>query len=1085
MEEWIALDARLERKKRVKLRRQQREIKKQQKEREALEKEREKLQKRCQEMAKEEQLSIAMTAFYRSEEKRREREKQREEDMKVYGEVVKVRRRAKELNLSQSTPGIAGEERLKALQERVDAKEATLKKKADVRAKLEALPKKQSRLRRLMQSYFTSSLQKKVERAVFHLKCEELVELLDPKMPGRRSDATLLNHESKNGLTPALCAIFQKKLSVLRQLLLLGASPNAETTWGMTPLLATILTDDIVALSILVEFNVDTKYQTRGGVTGLLLAADKGRTEILKTLLRHGADVNEANADGVTPMIQAVISCQFKAATILLAFEARKDAVDKLNRTALDWAKELKADHIAAILSSAMTSAQLMAQLRDEEEETAGALNDLVMKKILLSRRSQLMETALDRKDLAKIRELLEAKDPSFGPNYETASGWTPLIVAARFGSTEDVLFCLRSGCITTHCNRFGMTALMHAAYYANPGILDVLLKAGLYLRTRDFNGNDTLWHFHINEHPDVAQQMVKTVLGNERNTAIPILKLGKPLSNSNIVMTRSAGIPDQLVSSSKETSDRDEINGASSRPSDGRSGGGRSGSSGVGSGDEDERSVDGSEDDMPRLWRVRQRVLHRDQQRRADYELDRVKILRNAQKGRRHGLVAPLPDDPKGRAKYPTCDNCKSSRARKRCFLCDQTLCDKCHARLHEIAHRRHHDYEELDPVMVIGNQDAALVVEEQATSLNGSIMRTKDCLQAITNVLVGTTDELNPLDNHPDQEVERYQRKKRLQREKEVMQAAIDVPVEAAKHANRAGEGEIYTNPSEIELADLYLTQKKFEKARTLMQATARTTEDALGFAHPTMLKIQLRIARADFFTGNFDNCIDLMKSVLTIISPRLPADSKDVIQAQDLTLDAMDKSMRNQDGVDYCHHFRQHRIVSLSASHPLVSAIQLRLDGFIMKRELFRMKDEDVLLLEERARSAEFTEKKRQEEERRLQDFCRLVLTDDPMTGDFMAYARREFAEDMVLFWAAVEKAKTIEDDPKAFRAAVVSIFLTYIKSRRIKIITVMQRKKIKKIITTPGTKLPRSVFDEVQPLVFDVIYHRVYARFLELV
>lgn len=69
-----------------------------------------------------------------------------------------------------------------------------------------------------------------------------------------------------------------------------------------------------------------------------------------------------------------------------------------------------------------------------------------------------------------------------------------------------------------------------------------------------------------------------------------------------------------------------------------------------------------------------------------------------------------------------------------------------------------------------------------------------------------------------------------------------------------------------------------------------------------------------------------------------------------------------------------------------------------------------------------------------------------------------------------------------DLKEFRAMAVSIFLAYIKSRRVKIVTAVQRKKIKKTITTPGRKLPASVYDEVQKVVFDVVYNGIYVRYL---
>jgi hypothetical protein len=62
--------------------------------------------------------------------------------------------------------------------------------------------------------------------------------------------------------------------------------------------------------------------------------------------------------------------------------------------------------------------------------------------------------------------------------------------------------------------------------------------------------------------------------------------------------------------------------------------------------------------------------------------------------------------------------------------------------------------------------------------------------------------------------------------------------------------------------------------------------------------------------------------------------------------------------------------------------------------------------------------------------------------------------------------------------------VSTYLNYIKSRRIRVITAAQRKKIKKAITTPGKKIPRSLFDDVQAQIFELVYKGVYVRYLSL-
>ena len=79
-------------------------------------------------------------------------------------------------------------------------------------------------------------------------------------------------------------------------------------------------------------------------------------------------------------------------------------------------------------------------------------------------------------------------------------------------------------------------------------------------------------------------------------------------------------------------------------------------------------------------------------------------------------------------------------------------------------------------------------------------------------------------------------------------------------------------------------------------------------------------------------------------------------------------------------------------------------------------------------------------------------------------------------------ATGKAQLDRGSPE-FRRLAVEIFITFIKSRRVKLITAVQRKRIKKTITTPGKKLPPTLYDEVQGVVFDVIYGGVYDRFLD--
>lgn len=241
--EWLEAHARLEQKRKAAVRRQQRELQRKKREAEARERELQKLAARCREMEEEEKLSVTMEAWYRDKEERKRLEAQRLEDLKLYATISRTRKKMLELGLSLSTPGAAGLQRLRLLEARIAEKELALKKSHEAKIRLNALPAKRNKLSQLMHSFFASSVRKKVEHAVYHQHWDRLVPLFDPATAssGNRSPE-LLNHESENGFTPVLVAIFKGKLRVLRQLLELGASPNTETKGGITPLLAVVMT---------------------------------------------------------------------------------------------------------------------------------------------------------------------------------------------------------------------------------------------------------------------------------------------------------------------------------------------------------------------------------------------------------------------------------------------------------------------------------------------------------------------------------------------------------------------------------------------------------------------------------------------------------------------------------------------------------------------------------------------------------------------------------------------------------------------------------------------------------------------------
>ncbi|KAG2901109.1 hypothetical protein PC129_g9990 [Phytophthora cactorum] len=1057
--ECLEAHTRLEQKKKAVLRRQQRELQKQKREAEAREKELQKLAARCREMEEEERLSVAMEASFRHEEEQQRMEILRLEELKLYKLISKTRKKMMDLGISVSTPGVSGLQRLRLLETRIVEKELVVKKSNEAKLRLDVLSAKGNKFKQLMHSFSSSSLRQKVENAVYHQYWDRLVPLFDPptSSSGNRS-SDLSNHESENGLTPVLVTIFKGKLRVLRQLLDLGASPNTETRAGITPLLAAVMTGDVVALSILFEFKVDVNYETRNQVNAALLAADKGREEILKGLLEYGANVDGVNKAGRSTLIQAAISGNTELLRILLAYGASKEYRDGDGKAALDWAVQLRNSAIVAALNSSLPSANLLAQLKAEEgDEDGDVLSSLSTNRVMRQKRMGEIDTAMRTKDLERIRELLSSEESQLSPNYEDATGNSPLLVVCSIGTYADIVYCLKNNCIPTHQNREGISALMVVCKRGDIAMIQLLLKRGCNLLTRDFSGRDALHYLNAYDHPDLAIEFTNKHHKQHRESNSGLL-LGTIVSSTNFVEPEytislaQADISfesdsDQRYCTFEETGDLDK--------------------------DVEEDPVN---DPMIRKWSIRQDTLKRDRQRRRVFDKERERILATRTRGRRNGLIAPLPSDPAGRLKFPTCENCQQSRARKRCPSCDQVLCDKCHARLHELAYRRHHQYEELNPDLYVGHEPKEVAQTNQENSLQYSAVKSANCVTEMRALVLGDNfvSLANVSPRSVDPEVENYQRKKRIAKEKAISQMQINVPVVAAKHAAQAGEETIFTQPAELELAALYTTQKKYDKARELLLQVEKLIVDSLGILHPTMLKVAIEKARVSQETGHFEQCAGMMEDALSLFESVLPLDHKDILTATSMLLQSLDALEHYHKAVLTCQHVYSIRVRALLPSHKLLKEICEQLDEFISKRETVEMSKEDLITLEKIEQERKRMEQLASESEKHLASFRRLMMEAPEGLATFLAFAKQEFAEDLVTLWISIEECKEDGIDSKTLRSRAVDIYLTYIKSRRIKVITAAQRRKIKKAITTPGKKLSDSIYDDLQAQVFEVVY-----------
>ncbi|OWZ13731.1 hypothetical protein PHMEG_00012893 [Phytophthora megakarya] len=424
----------------------------------------------------------------------------------------------------------------------------------------------------------------------------------------------------------------------------------------------------------------------------------------------------------------------------------------------------------------------------------------------------------------------------------------------------------------------------------------------------------------------------------------------------------------------------------------------------------------------------------------------DREQILAVKPRGRRNGLIAPLSLDPT-RRKLPTCDNCQQRRARKRCPSCDQVLCDKCHARLHELANKRYHAYREFEP-----RYDLKAVFQTNQKSFQCAVLRSSNCVAETRTLLLG--DNSIPTTNVS---VEKHQRKTRVAKEKLISQMQINIPVAMAKHAAQVGEETIFSEPAELELAALYTTQKKYERARELLRQVEKLITDSLGILHPAILKVAIAKAQiAQVETSCFEQSANTMQDALSLFEGILPLDHKDILAATSMLLQSLDAQKKYHQGVIVCRQIYSLRLRALPPSHKCLTEICEHLDEFISKREKVLMSREDFISMEKIEQERKRLDELANECEKHLANFRHLILKDPDGLSIFLTFARQEFAEDLVTFWIAIEEFKQDESDYKTLRYRAIGAYLTYIKSRRIKVITAAQRKKIKKAITNPGKK-----------------------------
>jgi ankyrin repeat protein len=337
------------------------------------------------------------------------------------------------------------------------------------------------------------------------------------------------------GLVPdaaAACnAVGTRDRILLRMVIGAGAVLNEPDGWGYTPMTLAINFDDLGAMKDLLVAGVSPNAETSFGPP-LIFAILRSSAEAVKLLIDSGADLQQRNESGATPLIAAARTGDSRMVQLLLDAGADASSVDRLDHTAYDWAVEDRHKRVAAILQKAtprriVYETELDRLLEAIRTKHTRKTSDQISRGVQLNERNELgwspLETAIDSGNLPIVKMLLrhgarvdmsdvEGVDPlesvvrkwkpaiilallKTGAHPRTDTFSDPVITAAAIGSLSITRALLKAGSNPNSATASGETSLMSAANAGALGAARLLLSVGAEVNAANNDGWTALFY--------------------------------------------------------------------------------------------------------------------------------------------------------------------------------------------------------------------------------------------------------------------------------------------------------------------------------------------------------------------------------------------------------------------------------------------------------------------------------------------------------------------------------------------------------------------------------------------------------------
>ncbi|XP_055998105.1 uncharacterized protein LOC125683237 isoform X2 [Ostrea edulis] len=300
------------------------------------------------------------------------------------------------------------------------------------------------------------------------------------------------------GSTPLIAACNRGHISIVKELTKAGADVNLQDRWEDTPLIAACQGGHVSTVEELVKLGADVNLQGSEGNTPLIATCRRGHVSIVKELVKAGADVNLRDSEGNAPLIAACNGGHISIVKELVKAGADVNLRDSEGNAPLIAA--CNGGHISIV------------------KELVKAGVDVNLQK----RRNTPLIAACQRGHVSVVEELMKL---GADVNLQGSEGSTPLIAACQGGHMSIVKELMKLGADVNLQNR-GNTPLIDACKKGHISIVKELVKAGADVNPQNSWGDTPLIAACQGGHVSVVEELMKVgadvnLQGSEGNTPL------------------------------------------------------------------------------------------------------------------------------------------------------------------------------------------------------------------------------------------------------------------------------------------------------------------------------------------------------------------------------------------------------------------------------------------------------------------------------------------------------------------------------------------------------------------------------------